>query len=124
MTNTGNFGYAPNLNFDLNAALFNDMIDNINICNYYGPLDLTNKLNFSEISNLSILHINIRSLQKHINNLQEFLSNSNFFPDIIAITETLIKDQLAINIDIPGYKFFFVKSFNNAGGVGVYMGIH
>ena len=27
----------------------------------------------------------------------------------------------AINIDIPGYKFFFVKSFNNAGGLDVYI---
>ena len=38
-----------------------------------------------------------------------------------CITETRIKDQPAINIDITGYKFFFVKSFNNAGGVGVYI---
>ena len=121
MTNTDSFGHAPNLNFDLNAALFYDMIDNINICNYYDPHELTHELNFSETSNLSILRINIRSLQKHINNLQEFLSNSSFFPDIIAITETRIKDQPAINIDIPGYKFFFVISFNNAGGVGVYI---
>ena len=47
MTNTGNFGHAPNFNFDLNAALFNDMIDNINICNYYDSPDLTPELNFS-----------------------------------------------------------------------------
>ena len=91
------------------------------VANYYDPPDLTHELNFSETSNLSILHINIHSLRKHINDLQEFLSNSNFFPDIIAITETRIKDQSAINIDIPGYNFFFVKSFNNAGGVGVYI---
>ena len=115
MTYTGSLGHAPNVNFDLNAALFNDIIDIINICNYYDPPEVTHELNFSETSNLSILHINILSLQKHINNLQEFLSNSSFFPDIIAITETRIKDQPAINIDIPGYKFFFVKSFNNAG---------
>ena len=121
MTITGNFAHAPNLNFDLNVALFNDMIDNIDICNYYDPPELTHKLNFSETSNLSILHINIRSLQKHINNLQEFLSNSNFFPDIIAITETRIKDQTAINIDVTGYKYFFFKSFNNAGGVGMFI---
>ena len=88
MTNTGNFGHAPNLNFDLNVALFNDMIVSINIGKYYDPPDLTLEQNFSKTSNLSILHINIRSLQKHINNLQKFLSNSNFFPDIIAITET------------------------------------
>ena len=121
MTNTGSFGHAPNLNFDLNAALFNDMIDNINICNFYDPPELTHELNFFETSNLCISHINIHSMQKHINNLPEFLSNSSFFPDIMAITETRIKDQPAINIDIPGYKFFFVKSFNNAGGVGVYI---
>ena len=84
MTNTDNFGHAPNLNFDLNAAIFNDMFDNINVCNYYDPPDLTHEQNFSETSKFSILHINIRSLQKHINNLEEFLSKSNFFPDVIA----------------------------------------
>ena len=120
MTNTGNFGHSPNLNFDLNAALFNDMINNINICNYYDSPDLTHELSFSKTCNLSLLHINIRSLQKHIIDLQEFLSNSSFFPDIITITETRIKDQPAINIDIPSYNFF-VKSLNNAGGVGVYI---
>ena len=72
MTNIGNFGHVLNLNFDLNAALFNDMIDNINISNFYDPPDLTHELNFSETSNLSILHVNIRSLQKHSYNLQEF----------------------------------------------------
>ena len=72
MTNTGNFGHAPNLNFDFNAALFNNMIDNINICNYHNPTDLTHEQNFSETSSFSILHVNFRSPQKHtsINNLQ------------------------------------------------------
>ena len=93
-------------NITVKSALFNDTFDNINVCNYYDPPDLTHELNFFETSNLSILHINIRSLQKHINNLQKILSYSNFFPDIIAITETPIKDQPAINIDISGYNFF------------------
>ena len=87
------------LNFDLNAAVFNDIIDNINTCNYYDSPDLTHELYFSKT-----LHIHVRSLQKHINGLQEFVSNLNF-PDKIAITETRIKDQLALNIDVPKYKF-------------------
>ena len=94
------------------------MIYNINICNYYDPPGLTHE-NFSETSNLSLLHISIRSLQKLINNLQEFFSNSNFFPDIIALTETRFKDQPAINMDISSYKFFFVKSFNSTAGSAV-----
>ena len=79
MTNTGNFGYAPIFNFDLNAALFNDMIDNINICNYYDPSDLIHELKSSETSNLSILHINIRSLQKHIKTHKNFYQIQTFF---------------------------------------------
>ena len=99
---TSDFAPALNLDCELNAAVFNDMNANINICNFYDPPDLTHELNFSETSNLSILHINIRSLQKHINDLQDFLLNSNFFPDIIAITETQIKHQPAININVSG----------------------
>ena len=57
MTNTGNFGHAPDLNFALNDALFNEMIDKIIICNYYDLPDLTHELNFSKTSNFSILHI-------------------------------------------------------------------
>ena len=68
-----------------------------------------------------ILHVNIRSLQKHIDHLQELLSNLNFLPDIIAITETRIKDEPVLNMNISDYKFSFVKSFNNAGGIGVYI---
>ena len=103
---TNNFAYASNLNFDLNSAASNDMIDNINICNYNDPLNLTHELNFCKSKNCSILYINLRSLQKHINILQEFLSSSNFFPDIIAIAKTRIKDQPALNNDVSSYKFF------------------
>ena len=97
------------------------MVDNVNCCDYYDPLNLSHKLNFSGTNNLSILHVNIRSPQKHIDDLQELLSTLNFLPDIIAITETRIKYEPVLNINISGYKFFFVKSFNNAGCIGVYI---
>ena len=81
MTNTGNFAYAPILNFDLNAAIFIDIIVNINISNYCEPPDLTHELNtrISKTSSLSILHINIRSLQKHINSYKNFYHIRTFF---------------------------------------------
>ena len=112
-------GFDPN--FDLSNAVFTDMVDKANCCDYYDPLNLSHKLNFSATNNLSILHVNIRSLQKHIHDLQEQLSNLNFLPDIIVITETRIKYEPVLNINIRSYKFSFVKSFNNAGGIGVYI---
>ena len=32
-----------------------------------------------------------------------------------------IKDKPILNIDITDYRFLFVKSFNNAGGVGIHL---
>ena len=38
-------------------------------------------------------------------------------PDIIGLSETRIKDEPLINIDLPGYRFVHVDSLSNAGEV-------
>ena len=68
-----------------------------------------------------MLHLNIRSLAKNYDDLADFLSKFAIQPDVIASTETKIKDKPLVNIFIPGYTFFHVNSNSNAGGVGAYI---
>ena len=54
----------------------------------------------------SMLHINIASLGKHIDELRCILDVLNYLFDIIGITETRFHDDNPLtNIDIDGYVF-------------------
>ena len=54
----------------------------------------------------SMIHINIASLSKHIEELRSLLSVLNCPFDIIGITEKRIHDETPpVNIDIEGYEF-------------------
>ena len=80
---------------------------------------------FSSNSNLkdskSIIHFNVRSLQKNFDAFYEFLCNQPFSPDIICVTETRLKTQPLLNIDISGYTFVHIDSPTTAGGVAMYI---
>ena len=69
----------------------------------------------------SIMHCNIRSLSKNITKLEDILITSKESPDIIAISETKLKESNSSNINIPGYLFLNTNSKTSAGGVGLYL---
>ena len=66
-------------------------------------------------------HINIRSLQKNFNSLQEFLCLRPKIPEIICFTESRINKDFSINIELPDFKLFRNDSVSRAGGVAVYV---
>ena len=70
---------------------------------------------------LSIIHFNVRSLQKNFDAFYEFLCNQPCSPDIICVTETRLKTQPLLNIDISGYTFVHIDSPTAAGGVAMYI---
>ena len=70
---------------------------------------------------LSIIHFNVRSLQKNFDAFNEFLCNQPCSPDIICVTETRLKTQPLLNIDISGYTFVHIDSPTAAGGVAMYI---
>ena len=72
-------------------------------------------------NSLTILHLNIRSLNKNFDQLHEFLVSIRIRPDVICLTETRIKNDPLVNITIPQYKFYHVDSQTSAGGVVVYV---
>ena len=69
-----------------------------------------------------MLHINILSLGKHIDELRSLL-NILYYPfDIIGITETRLYDECyTTNIDLKGYNFRHTPTETQFGGAGLYI---
>ena len=82
---------------------------------------------FSSNSNLkdslTIISFNVRSLHKSFDAFHEFLCNQPCSPDIICVTETRLKNQPLLNIDISGYRYTFIHidSPTTVGGVSMYI---
>ena len=75
---------------------------------------------FDNNSSYLFIHFNIASWQVHFNNLNEFLPRLSNPYSVIFLSETRIKTDPLININIPNYTFLHYSS-TNAGGVGVYI---
>ena len=72
---------------------------------------------YANNKDLCLLHINIRSLNKNFEKLEELLSVLGKMPEIIAISETKLNSNL--KTFLPGYTFKHNNSPTNAGGVGM-----
>ena len=89
-------------------------------CSYIQPDDLKTDIFEKDLSELAIIHNNIRSLPLNFHKFEELFINSNKSPSIIAFTET----KLTENSVIPAYhdyNFEHKNSSTAAGGVGVYL---
>ena len=72
-------------------------------------------------NSLTILHLNIRSLNKNFDELHKFLVSSRIRSAVICLTETRIKNDPLVNITISQYKFCHVDSQISVGRVAVYV---
>ena len=104
--------------FNLSEKTFSTIFQNIQKCEY---ADVKAAHLNSQMNNLTLFHLNIRSLQKNFNDLHELLCNLSEPPHIICLSETKIKHNTLLNLSISGYKFLNVNSLTNAGGVGVFI---
>ena len=83
-----------------------------------------NSIRPDKSSSFGIFHVNIASLNKHFDDLQELLSRLTYEFDIIGISEHKIsKDKLpSNNIILPGYdEFIFEPTGTTHGGTGFYI---
>ena len=71
-------------------------------CSYYSCEDFV-KAQFESHKNFSILHINIHSIQRHIEELRVVLDSINYQFDVIAISESKLKGDPQIDISISGF---------------------
>ena len=68
-----------------------------------------------------MIHFKIKSLQKIFDELHYHISNLDFQPNNIALTETKLRlNKLNQNIEIDRYEFIHKDSLTLAGGVGLY----
>ena len=63
----------------------------------------------------------MRSLPKNLSLLEDFFTTVKEPPEIIAISETKLKENNIHNINIPGYSFINTNSRTAAGGVAIYI---
>ncbi len=83
-------------------------------CKRYVPEQL-NSLNTE--SKFSLMHLNIRSLSKHYNDLVSLLSTTGCKFDIIGCSETWLNDKSFVDIlNLKGYKFFYKNRTGKLGG--------
>ena len=69
-----------------------------------------------------LLHLNVRSLGKNIDILEELVVSMQITPDIIAVSETKLNDRNnLVQIQLPGYNFSHTDFLTRAGGVGIYV---
>ena len=72
-------------------------------------------------SKFTVLHANVRSLTKNLENLEHLINELKFLPDIVCITETKLKDNYQTKPNMTGYSMECINSTTNAGGVGIYI---
>ena len=82
-----------------------------------------NKLTSTLSKSLSLMHVNVRSLSKHIDELKTVLLMSKIKFDFIGITESkrqVGKDSI-VNVDMEGYHKYNQPSKSASGGVVIYV---
>ena len=85
-------------------------------------LDPSGKMNHaSKQTNLSYFHFKVRSLGKNKHKLDDFFLMTEATPTFIAISETKLKSNYILNVDIPGFNFIHNPSQTSSGGVGLYI---
>ena len=114
----------------------NDLIDNHNLTNYisdtvnevnnneYYTIDSINKLNKNHID-ISIFHLNIRSLNKHSAELVNLLSEIKISFDCICLSEINKTNINMFKTLLDDYVFHpIIPEHGNVGGVGIYVKQH
>ena len=70
-----------------------------------------------EINCLSVLHLNIRSLKKHQEELEALLLSFNHTPSILALTESWLTDaDAAYCFKLTGYSTVLIRNRKSRGG--------
>ena len=107
----------PNLsNYDIDENL------NLNVNSHYCTIEeLTNQQVSQE--DLSLFHMNIRSLSLHHDEFHFLLTNLNTDFKVIDRSEikASVDTPISDNIELPGCKFHHTPSNSAAGGLGIYV---
>ena len=89
--------------------------DDFNVCNL---------LKKNQGLKISVLNVNIRSLNAHFDELTSYLRDMNIQPTVIALTETWLEDYHDIEqFTLPGYHKLLTcnRSDGTRGGVAIWL---
>ena len=114
---TSGLSNLPNLDdYDIDEHLPSQVNSN------YHTLQELSTLNTSE-NDLSLFHMNVRSLSLHFDELITTLSTLKTNFDITGLSETSnsFENPVKINVEIPGYSYFSYQSHSQNGGVALYV---
>ena len=78
-------------------------------------------LELNVMAGLTICHINIVSLCKNVDKLEEFLRKFPKKPDIICLSKTRTNQRNVVYVNLLGYCYYSNNSPTKAGGSGVYV---
>ena len=102
----------------------NDNLTSTLVNSKYYDFKKFNKIRYDKESKFGLMHVNIASLNAHVDDLRTMLSRLNFDFDIIGLTEHKIKKNQtpSNNIDLVGYdEFIFEPTETTHGGSGFYI---
>ena len=92
---------------NLPDVLFQSLENNIKPCETH---DFSQKTNiFDNSSSFLFIHLNIASVQAHFDDLNKLLLKFSNPRSVIFLSETRIKTNALININIPGYTFLIIR---------------
>ena len=101
-----------------------DVLSTSTIKSKYYNIKERNSLQPDYHSSLGVFHVNMASLNKHIDDPRLIISLLEYKFDIIGISEHKIKkgDVPTANVDIPGYEtFLYEPTESSHGGTGFYL---
>lgn len=118
--------HAPIFDSDPDLQYFNDTtyINTIMKCEYFLEHSFIKKCQNTNVTTdaFSVVHLNIRSLGRNINEFQAYLSTINFNFSFIGLTETWLSTSNANLYDLKGYKHVYkCREEKKGGGVSLFV---
>ena len=98
-----------------------DLMLTIPMSNYYSISQINNAIAKAGPKAISIISINMRSLQKNLALLEDFLYSLDKRPEILAITETRLNANSVCNVDLLNYELYYTDSPTSPGGSAIYI---
>ena len=111
---------------DPDSIFYNDITyHSSTLCNYYMEDTFKNEIALhsqGQIKPFSLLHLNARSLQRNLKNLQSYLMSLEYEFTAIGVSETRLHDSICDLYNLPGYNFIENHRSHRSGGeVGIYL---
>ena len=110
------YNFIITITIDLNQANSENVYDYVT--SEYCTLE---SLKVKSKNKFSLLHVNIRSLTKNLEKLEELLAGIRTLRHIIAITETRLKNSMNFGFRLQGCSIEYHDSPSNVGGVALFV---